>query len=63
MYEAVGIWLPGSFIGSANEKAAGKARISAAQDNGAENKATQKCISLKFPGCERGFNDRNDSLC
>jgi len=30
--------LPGSFIGSANEKAAGKARISAAQDSGTTNK-------------------------
>ena len=38
MYEAVGICLPGSFIGSANEKAAGKARISAAQDSGTASK-------------------------
>ena len=38
MYEAVGICLPGSFIGSANEKAAGKDRISAAQDSGTASK-------------------------
>ena len=41
MYEAVGICLPGSLIGSANDKAAGKARISAAQDSGT---ASKRCV-------------------
>ena len=34
------------FIGSAKEKAAGKARISAAQDSGAENKESNTVSTL-----------------